>query len=88
MPRLRRRLQVLIDDERYERLREAAERAGAPVGELVRRAIDREFPADREARTQAARRLLDAPLPGGREPAWEESKAQMLDRPPAVERDP
>lgn len=40
---LNRRLQVLVDDERYERLTRESERVGAPVGELVRRAIDHEF---------------------------------------------
>ena len=81
MTGLHRRLQVLVDDQRYERLRDVAERTGAPVGELVRRAIDHEFPGHDEARAEAARRLLAAPRPAGREPDWAISKARMLDAP-------
>jgi predicted DNA-binding protein len=81
MPQLTRRLQILIDDERYERLRHEAERTGAPVGAIVRAAIDERFAesGDREQRHAAAQRLLDAPQPRGREPDWEEAKAAMLD---------
>ena len=70
MSGLTRRLQVLIDDERYERLRRASEDSGAPVGELVRRAIDREFPPGALDRTAAADALLSLPRPQGREPDW------------------
>jgi hypothetical protein len=81
MPRLTRRLQVLIDDERYERLRREAERTGAPIGAIVRAAIDDRVGADfdRAARRAAADRLLSAPRPPGREPDWEVQKEQMLD---------
>jgi Ribbon-helix-helix protein, copG family len=81
MAELTRRLQVLIDDERYERLRREAERTGAPVGAIVRAAIDERFAAgvDRQERRAAARRLLTASQPSGREPDWEEAKEQMLD---------
>lgn len=80
---LNRRLQVLVDDERYERLARESERVGAPVGELVRRAIDHEFPrAGRAAeRERAGRALLAMPPPPGREPDWEEQKQEMLDAP-------
>jgi hypothetical protein len=80
MAELTRRLQVLIDDERYERLRRESERTGAPIGAIVRAAIDERFDdaVDREERRAAARRLLDAPQPPGREPDWEEAKEAML----------
>jgi hypothetical protein len=80
---LTRRLQVLVDEERYERLSRESERSGAPVGELVRRAIDREYPqADRRAqRERAGRDLLAMPPPPGPEPDWEEQKQEMLDAP-------
>lgn len=82
---MNRRLQVLVDDERYERLAQESARIGAPVGELVRRAIDREFPrAGRNPeREQAGRELLAmAPPPGqGPEPDWEDQKREMLDAP-------
>jgi hypothetical protein len=81
MAELTRRLQVLIDDERYERLRGEAERTGAPIGAIVRAAIDdRVGPGfDRAARRAAADRILGAPRPAGREPDWEAQKEQMLD---------
>jgi hypothetical protein len=81
---LNRRLQVLVDEERYERLARESERIGAPVGELVRRAIDHEFPGigDRTERERAGRELLAIPPPGdGPEPDWEEQKQEMLDAP-------
>jgi predicted DNA-binding protein len=83
MRMLNRRLQVLVDDERYERLAQESERTGAPVGELVRRAIDHEFSADASDRAAAARALLAMPPPSGEgpEPDWEEQKREMLDAP-------
>lgn len=80
---LNRRLQVLVDDERYERLARESERIGAPVGELVRRAIDHEFPSAASDRAAAARALLAMPPPpgDGPEPDWEEQKREMIDAP-------
>jgi hypothetical protein len=80
---LNRRVQVLVDDARYERLAQESERTGAPVGELVRRAIDREYPAKDSDRADAARRLLAMPPPPGEgpEPDWDEQKREMLDAP-------
>ena len=61
---LTRRLQVLLDDERYERLRRESATTGVPVGEIVRRAIDHELPPVDDERRAAARRLLAAaPMP-------------------------
>ena len=55
-----RRLQVLIDEERWGRLDAEARRRGVPVAVLVREAIDARFPAD-EARRQAAfKAILEA----------------------------
>jgi Ribbon-helix-helix protein, copG family len=78
---LNRRLQVLVDEERYELLARESERTGAPVGELVRRAIDHEYPlAHRSAeRERAGRELLAMPPPPGPEPDWEDQKREMLD---------
>lgn len=82
---LNRRLQVLVDDERFELLTRESERIGAPVGELVRRAIDREFSrgGQRAERERAGRELLEMqPPPGsGQEPDWEVQKQEMLDEP-------
>ena len=78
---LNRRLQVLVDDQRFELLARESERMGTPVGELVRRAIDHEFPTESSDRADAARRLLATPPPPGEgpEPDWEEQKRDMLD---------
>jgi len=82
---LNRRLQVLVDDERYELLARESERIGAPVGELVRRAIDHEFSrsSDDAERERAGRELLAMPPPPGEgpEPDWEIQKQEMLDAP-------
>lgn len=75
---LNRRLQVLIDDDRYERLQREAAEAGAPIGELVRRAIDREYPGRAGDRAAAADYLLGLPIDAGPEPDWEDQKAQLL----------
>jgi hypothetical protein len=81
---LNRRLQILVDDARFERLAEESKRSGAPVGELVRRAIDHEFPAlgHQEERERAGHELLALAPPGaGPEPDWEDQKQEMLDAP-------
>jgi len=85
MHMLNRRLQVLVDDERYELLTRESKRIGAPVGELVRRAIDHEFPrlAGRTERERAGRDLLAMPPPpgSGKEPDWEQQKREVRDAP-------
>ncbi|MGI8594769.1 MAG: hypothetical protein ACR2ML_10470 [Solirubrobacteraceae bacterium] len=75
------RLQVLIDPERYELLRRETERTGAPVGAIVRAAIDEKLGGAEEEgrRSEAARRLLAAPRPRGREPDWETVKHDLDD---------
>lgn len=76
---LTKRLQVLLDDERLERLRRESRRVGAPIGELVRRAIDREYPPALPSREDAGARLLARAPGAGHEPDWDETKAAMLD---------
>ena len=57
---LERRLQVLIDAARYDRLAQEAERSGRSVGAVVREAIELRFPDDEStSRAAAARALLD-----------------------------
>lgn len=67
MARLNRRVHVLLDDDRLERLRDRAEATGASVGELIRSAIDRELDqAADDARQAAVESFLAAPpLPVG-----------------------
>lgn len=81
MSMLDQRLQVLVDRDRMERLRTHSKRSGAPVGELVRRAIDKTYPAEEKVMTprQAADELLAMKAPPGREPDWEDQKQEMLD---------
>jgi hypothetical protein len=55
------RLQILLDDERHERITAAAQERGVSVATIVREAIDRGLPNAEHRRDSAARRLLDAP---------------------------
>jgi hypothetical protein len=55
-----RRLQVLIDEERWSRLEREAGRRGVSVAVLVREAIDERFPGDAEERRAALQAILDA----------------------------
>jgi hypothetical protein len=74
---LNRRLQVLIDDDRWERLERRSAETGASVGEVVRRAIDEALPTSpEEASAAGARFLAAAPMPVE---DWEEMKGEMLD---------
>lgn len=74
------RLQVLIDADRLARLRSESERTGAPIGAIVREAIDVRLGVDEADRRAAIQALLDQPLLEGTEPDWEESKDAMLKR--------
>jgi hypothetical protein len=63
---LEHRLQVLIDDERHQRLLQAASERGVSVATVVREAIDRGLSGPSSRRQAAARRLLaaaDMPVP-------------------------
>lgn len=57
---LSRRLQILLDDQRYRRLQAEARARHASVGALVREAIDRAFPIRFERRRAAAKAILAA----------------------------
>lgn len=54
------RLQILIDDERYERVRAVAQQRGTSVASVIREALDRGLPATQGRRSAAGRRILDA----------------------------
>jgi hypothetical protein len=67
---LDRRLQILLDDERYERLSRRATESGRSIGWLVREAIDARYPAfDPERRAAADRILAAEPMPLPDDPA-------------------
>jgi predicted DNA-binding protein len=75
MPTLTRRLQILLDEDRYLRLERVARRRGSSVATIVRDAIDAAFPDDGPSRAEAARRVLDAePIPVS---DWPSIKAEI-----------
>lgn len=77
MPFLGHRLQVLLDEERYQRLEQRAAEQGRPVAALVRDAIDLAFPSQATARREAGKGLLGLPpIPVG---DWDEMKQEILD---------
>jgi len=57
---LDRRLQLLLDEERYRRVAALAGQRGTSVAAVIRDAIDRGLPNPDHRRKAAARRLLDA----------------------------
>jgi hypothetical protein len=66
MHMLSRRLQILLDDERYDRLSQRAAAEGTSIAMLVRDAIDASYPAvdpEREAAFQAIRDAEPMSLP-------------------------
>lgn len=56
-----RRLQLLLDQERYERVAARARRRKVSVAAVIREAIDAALPAADEGRRAAADRILAAP---------------------------
>lgn len=74
---LSRRLQVLLDEERWQRLEQQSSRTGASIGSIVRRALDDALPAPGGDAATAAAVLLDAePMRVG---DWAAQKREMLD---------
>ncbi|WP_219415846.1 ribbon-helix-helix protein, CopG family [Pseudonocardia nigra] len=72
---LDRRLQILLDEQRYQRVAALAAARGISVGAVVREAIDRGLTATPNRRATAARRLLDAaPMPAS---APEDLRAEL-----------
>lgn len=57
---LDRRLQILLDEDRHERLVAAAQARGVSVATVVREAIDRGLSTSRSQRRNAADRILAA----------------------------
>lgn len=55
------RLQILLDDERHQRISAIARERGVSVATVVREAIDRGLVGPEARRRAAARRLMDAP---------------------------
>jgi hypothetical protein len=57
---LEHRLQILLDDERHQRISTVAHERGVSVAAVVREAIDRGLGVSDGARRAAGRRLLEA----------------------------
>ncbi len=60
------RLQILLDDERHQRITEAARERGVSVAAIVREAIDRGLPSSDRQRRAAGEAILaaeDMPVP-------------------------
>jgi hypothetical protein len=78
---LTRRLQILLDDERYARLAAEAARRKVSVATVVREAIDDAFPGSRVDRQALAARILRAPkMPVPDPPALREELAEVRAR--------
>ncbi|MBA2729144.1 MAG: antitoxin [Euzebyaceae bacterium] len=73
---LTRRLQVLLDEERFSRLEDLARQRGTTVAVLVRDALDRTYRAGPAPDEAADRFLAREPLELG---SWEESKREIED---------
>jgi hypothetical protein len=72
---LDRRVQILLDQERHERLLAESRRRRLSVGALIREAIDRAYPSRSRARRAAADAILAAePMPM---PDPQELKAEL-----------
>jgi hypothetical protein len=81
MHMLTRRTQLLLDDERYQRLERRARRTKQSVAAVIREAIDEKLETDAQelARREAGEWLLAQPIPSEPEPDWAVAKREMLD---------
>lgn len=78
---LSRRLQILIDDERYARLEAQARERGTSVATIVREAIDAAAGSDKSKKRRAASRILDAaPMPVPELDALKAELAELRER--------
>lgn len=59
---LTRRTQLLLDEDRYRRLRQRATATNRSVGAVIREAIDQAFPSEAMTKAQAAEYFRTAPL--------------------------
>jgi hypothetical protein len=61
MAEMTRRLQILVDEARWNRLEQQAKQRGSSVATLVREAIDIAFPGGEAEAGETARRILTRP---------------------------
>ncbi len=77
MGTMTRRVQILVDDQRYAVLARESQRTGRPVAELIRDAIDGHYGVDPESRRAAYARVLAAePMPVE---DWDVMKRDLLE---------
>jgi post-segregation antitoxin (ccd killing protein) len=77
MSMLNRRLQILVDEDRYQALERTARARRVSVATVVRDAIDRDLAGPSMRRWEAGRRFLEAePMPVG---SVEELRAELDD---------
>lgn len=75
---MERRLQLLLDQQRYALVEREARVSGRSVAAVIREAIDMRFADDVSVRMDAARRLLDAHTESEEvEPDWRDVKAAL-----------
>lgn len=75
---MERRLQLLLDQERFDVVAAEARRSGRSVAAVIREAIDVRFAGDARVRAQAAADFLACrDTREGREPDWPDIKAAM-----------
>lgn len=75
MAQMTRRLQILLDERRYELLEREARRRGASVAALVRDAVERVYGVPEEERRDAVERFLSTePVPVR---DWAEEKREL-----------
>jgi predicted DNA-binding protein len=78
---MERRLQLLLDQARYDRVAAEAARTGRSVAAVIREAIDARFPAGDDARARALDSFLDLTQSGqGEVESWAEVKRDLADR--------
>ena len=74
---LSRRVQILLDDERWDRLERESERTGLPVAQLIRDAVDTRFGSNLPARRAAFAKILAVPpMPVD---DWDVMKEELLE---------
>ena len=76
---MERRLQLLLDLERYARVEDEARRSGRSVSAVIRTAIDIAYPGEVEVRVEALRSLLELGVGTQEAPeaAWEIIKESL-----------
>jgi hypothetical protein len=81
---LSRRLQILIDEPRYQLLEREAQRTGQSIAELLRSSVDAVYGVDRADRRRALEEILaEEPMPVEE---WSRMKQEMLDTLSGVDR--